>query len=58
MSKLRRCEFLGSYFWLLFWTFLFFPVAIVYYISNSVVIEEEIDADTFMEWYRSRRKKK
>jgi hypothetical protein len=43
---------------LLSWTVLFFPIAAVHFISNSVVIEKEIDADKFMEWYRSRRKKK
>ena len=58
MSKVRRVEFLGSYFWLIFWTLLFFPIAIVYFLSTCVTIEEEIDADKFVEWYRSQKKKK
>jgi hypothetical protein len=57
-NKVRRVEFLGSYFWLIFWTVVFFPVAIFYFVSASVTIEEEIDADKFLEWYRSRKKKK
>jgi hypothetical protein len=58
MSRIRRVEFLGSYFWLIFWVILFFPVAILYLLSASVVIEEEIDTDDFLSWYRSRRKKR
>jgi hypothetical protein len=58
MNKVRRVEFLGSYFWLIMATIFFFPIAILYLITASVVIEEEIDADKFVEWYRSRRKKK
>jgi hypothetical protein len=58
MSKVRRIEFLGSYFWLVVWIILFFPIAIVYFISTSVTIEDEIDADKFVEWYRSQKRKK
>ena len=47
----------GSYFWLIFWTIVFFPIAIFYFVLASVTIEEEIDADKFLEWYRSRKKK-
>lgn len=57
MNKVRRVEFLGSYCWLIFWTIIFFPIAIVYFLTSSVTIEEEIDADKFLEWYRSRKKK-
>jgi hypothetical protein len=57
MSKVRRIEYLGSYFWLVFWTLLFFPIAVVYFLENSIVVEEEIDADKFLDWYRHRKKK-
>lgn len=57
MNKVRRVEFLGSYPWLIFWTVIFFPIAAVYFLSASVTIEEEMDADKFLEWYRSRKKK-
>ena len=58
MSKIRRIEFLGSYFWLIFWTILFFPIAVLYFLSASIIIEEEMDIDNFLDWYRSRKKKK
>jgi hypothetical protein len=59
MSKIRRIEFHGSYFWLVFWTVLFFPIAGIYFLLSSIVIEEDdIDADKFLEWCRSKRNKK
>lgn len=58
MSKVRRIEFLGSYFWLLFWTIFFFPIAALYFLSASIMIEDEIDGDKFVEWYRSKRNMK
>ena len=53
MSKVRRIEFLGSHFWLIVWTILFFPMAGFYFLTSSILIEEEIDVDHFVKWYRS-----
>jgi len=55
MSKVRRIEFLGSWFWLAFWVIIFLPVAALYFALKSVVVEEQMDGDKFVEWYRSRK---
>jgi len=57
MSKLRRVEFMGSWFWLVFWVILFFPIGLLYFAIKTIVIEEEIDAEKFVEWYFSKSKR-
>lgn len=58
MSRIRRLQFMGSWGWLIFWTILFFPFGVLLLLFNTIVIEDEIDADQFMEWYRDRKKRK
>jgi hypothetical protein len=58
MSKIRRLEFLGSWFWLVFWAIVFLPVGLIYFAVKSIVIEEEVDAGKFVEWYRSQKARK
>lgn len=55
VSKVCRLEFMGSWFWLIVLTILFFPVAIVYAGYTTISVEEQVDADKFLEWYRTRR---
>ena len=57
MSRMRRFEFLGSWFWLIFWLVLFFPIGVIYFVLNIILLEEDIEADEFIEWHRSHRKR-
>ncbi len=57
MSKVRRLEFVGKWLWLVFWLIVFFPIGIVYFALNTILIEDEMDADKFVEWHRSKSKK-
>jgi membrane protein required for beta-lactamase induction len=56
MSKVRHLEFFGSWFWLIFWLILFFPIAILYLAFNTIVVEEEIGVEEFIKRHCSRRK--
>ena len=56
MSKVRYIEFLGSWPYLIFLLILFFPLGLLHFACKSVVVEDEIAADKFVEWYRSKRK--
>jgi hypothetical protein len=58
MSKLTRYEFLGS--WITFWVFcvtiVLIPMAILYLINRTVVVNEEIeDPQAFINAYRNRK---
>jgi hypothetical protein len=36
---------------------LFFPIGVIYFVLNTVILEEDIEADKFIEWHRSQRKR-
>ena len=57
MSRVRRVEFIGKWKWLIFWLILFLPIGIVYFALNTLLVEEEMDADKFIEWHRSKDKR-
>ena len=57
MSRVRRVEFIGKWRWLIFWLILFLPIGIVYFALNTILVEEEMDADKFIEWHRSKDKR-
>lgn len=55
MSKIVRYEFMGNYlvFWLLFFSGVLMPFAILYLINGTVRIETEIDdPESFIEKFR------
>jgi hypothetical protein len=57
MDKIVRREFVGS--WILFWvlcvTIIGIPVAVLYLINGTVVIEQQIEnAEQFMQEFRGR----
>ena len=57
MDKIVRREFVGN--WILFWllcvTVIGIPIAILYYVNGTVVIEQQIEnAEQFMQEFRGR----
>jgi hypothetical protein len=55
MDKIVRREFVGN--WILFWllcvTILGIPIAILYYLNGTVIIEQQIEnAEQFMQQFR------
>ena len=57
MDKIVRREFVGN--WILFWllcvTILGIPIAILYYLNGTVIIEQQIEnAEQFMLEFRGR----
>ena len=57
MDKIVRREFVGN--WILFWllcvTVIGIPIAILYYVNGTVIIEQQIaNAEQFMQEYRGR----
>lgn len=56
MSKVRRLQFMGSWGWLIFWMIVFFPYGLLVLLFNTIVIEEDIDADRLLAWHQSRKK--
>jgi hypothetical protein len=57
MDKIVRREFVGN--WILFWllcvTLIGIPIAILYYVNGTVVIEQQIEnAEQFMQEFRGR----
>ncbi len=57
MSNVGHIEFLGNWPYLIFLLIMFFPLGFVYFACKSVVVEDEIPADKFIEWYRTKRTK-
>ena len=57
MNRVRRLEFLGKWRWLIFWLIVFLPIGVVYFALNTILVQEEIDADKFIEWHKSKNKK-
>ena len=40
MSIVRRLEFLGKWRWLVFWLIVFLPIGIVYFVLNTISVQE------------------
>jgi hypothetical protein len=57
MDKIVRREFVGN--WILFWllcvTVIGIPIAVLYYVNGTVIIEQQIEnAEQFMQQFRGR----
>jgi hypothetical protein len=57
MDKIKRYEFMGSWplFWLLCVIIILLPIAFLYLISNTIIIESEVsDSEMFFKKYKYR----
>jgi hypothetical protein len=43
MKAVRYVEFSGSFFWLVFWVVVLLPVAVLYFVLKSCVVEQQVE---------------
>jgi len=54
MKAVRYVEFTGSVFWLVFWVIILFPVAVMYFVLKSCVVEQQVDEEALVTFLRGR----
>jgi hypothetical protein len=54
MKTIRHVEFTGSYFWLVFWVVVLFPVGALYFVLKSFVVEEQVEDEGLGRFLRGR----
>jgi hypothetical protein len=54
MKSVRYVEFTGSVFWLVFWVIVLLPVAVLYFVLKSCVVEEQVEDEALVAFLRGR----
>jgi hypothetical protein len=54
MKAVRSVEFTGSVFWLVFWLIVLFPVAVMYFVLKSCVVEQQVEDEALAAFLRER----
>ena len=54
MKTVRYVEFTGSFFWLVLWVIILFPVAVMYFLLKSCVVEQQVEDEALADFLRGR----
>jgi hypothetical protein len=54
MKAVRYVEFTGSFGWLVFWVIVLFPVAVMYFLLKSCVVEHQVEDEALATFLRGR----
>ncbi len=54
MRAVRYVEFTGSFSWLVFWVIVLLPVAVLYFVLKSCVVEQQVEDEALAAFLRGR----
>jgi hypothetical protein len=54
MKAVRYVEFTGSVSWLVFWVIVLFPVAVLYFVLKSCLVEQQVEDEALAAFLRER----
>ena len=54
MKAVRYVEFTGSFLWLVFWVIVLFPVAVMYFVLKTCVVEQQVEDEALATFLRGR----